>query len=396
MGRVLLVDDEPLVRLALKSLIPWGEHGFADPLEAGNGEQALRLLAKHPDIELVFLDISMPVMNGLELLERLRLADRMPEVIVLSAYGDYPLVREAFKLGVADYLIKADLDAGRVLPLLAAVKARLASRRQADVSPAELVRREAGYLKEELLLRLLRPEGVERFEDHREILGIRLGGQVRIAILWIEDFPTVARRYEEGALRLLAATVLNAAAQVLARRPGGEAVRRADDEYVLFLPPDETMGILEEVRSLLAHSANLSVSFGVSSAAPLAPSLSSLFEEARRNRTLLSRLALRARDYIHRNYNRADLGLPELSRYLGVSRSHFCYQFARETGSPFKEYLTRVRVEEAKRLLADTRLKVYEVSERVGYSSVEHFSRVFKRLVGIPPHLYARSPDENR
>lgn len=423
MRKVLLVDDEPLVRLALKSLIPWQEHGFAVPLEAGNGEQALRLLRQQAPVDLVFLDISMPVMNGLELLERLRLMDDRPEVIVLSAYDDYPLVREAFKRGAADYLIKADLDADRVLPLLEGVERRLAARRAAAISPAELVRREAEYLKEEILLRLLRPEGVERFADHREILGIRVGERVRLCLLWIEDFPAVARRatgarrYEGDAMKLLAATVVNAVGQVLDRRTGedaqrsrGEVVRTADDEYVLFLSPSseaedeeggetpddrQTMELLEELRSLLRQSANLTVSFGLSAAARLAPSLHSLYEEARRNRTLLSRLVVRARDYIRRHYGRAELSLAELSGYLGVSRSHLCYQFARETGSTFKEYLTRVRVEEAKRLLADTTLKVYQVSERVGYPNVEHFSRVFKRLTGHPPHLYARS-GENR
>ena len=160
MYRVLLVDDEPLVRLALKSLIPWEQHGFVCELEAGNGEQGLHLLQNHPEIDILFLDISMPLMSGLELLERLQVSDRRPEIIILSAYDDYPLVREAFKRGASDYILKAELDQERILQLLRVVAERIEDKRKASSSPQELVRREARYLKEDILKRLLRPEGV--------------------------------------------------------------------------------------------------------------------------------------------------------------------------------------------------------------------------------------------
>jgi two-component system response regulator YesN len=402
---VLLVDDEPLVRLALKTLIPWEEHGFARPLEAGNGEQALHLLQNRPEIDLVFLDISMPVMTGLELLERLQVSDRKPEVIVLSAYDDYPLVREAFKKGVADYLLKAELGPERVLQLLRASRERIESARRASSSPQELVRQEARYLKEDILQRLLRPEGVERFQDHKEILGIRLGTRVRVGVLWIEDFATVARRYADapGSMAVLKATVLNTIGQVLAKRLWGEALSRSDEEYVLFLSfaaearedekreqaeTGETVEILEEIRKALRHYANLEISTGCSTVSDLSTSLQGLYEEARSDRRLPSRLAVKARKYIHEHYSRPSLSLAEISTYLGVSPSHFCYQFARETGQTFKEYLTKVRVEEARRLLLDTCLKVYEISERVGYLNPEHFSRVYKHHTGLSPHTW--------
>lgn len=439
MYRVLLVDDEPLVRLALKSLIPWEQHGFACELEAGNGEQALHLLQNHPEIDVVFLDISMPVMSGLELLERLQLSDRRPEILILSAYDDYPLVRESFKRGVNDYLLKAELDPERILQLLRAVSERIEDRRKASASPQELVRQEARYLKEDILQRLLRPEGVERFEDHKEILGIRIGTRLRVCLLWIEDFSTVARRYADApdSLRVLRATMLNTIGQVLSKRPWGEALSNSDEEYVLFLSfagsrpsagsrrgsgdwqersvvksaqrsgdagrakeqeeaeARETAEILEEIRKALRHYANLEISAGCSRVSGLCTSLHGLYEEAKKDRLHPSRITVKAREYIHEHYNRPCLSLAEISEYLGVSPSHFCYQFARETGQTFKEYLTKVRVEEARKLLMETQLKVYEVSERVGYPNVEHFSRVFKRYTGLTPNTCSQAR-ENR
>jgi len=61
------------------------------------------------------------------------------------------------------------------------------------------------------------------------------------------------------------------------------------------------------------------------------------------------------------------------------------WEFARETGETLTEYISRVRIEEAKKLFSTTRLKVYEVAERVGFQNVEHFSRVFKKLAGASP-----------
>ena len=403
MYTVLLVDDEPLVRLALKTLIPWEQLGFICELEAGNGEQALHLLQNHPEIDIVFLDISMPVMTGLELLERLQVSDKRPEIIVLSAYDDYPLVREAFKRGVTDYLLKAELGPERILQLLQAVGGRIESERQASTSSQELVRQEARYLKEDILQRLLRPEGVQRFEEHKEILGIRIGTRVQVCVLWIEDFSTVACRYGDApdSTAVLRATVLNSIGQVLSRHRWGEAVSSSDEEYVVFLSfaeksgraneqeqaeAQQTVEILEEIRKALKHYANLEISAGCSRVSELSTSLQRSYDEAKKHRTLPSRITIRARKYIHEHYSRPSLSLADISAYLGVSPSHFCYQFAKETGQTFKEYLTKVRMEEARKLLLDTPLKVYQVSERVGYLNPEHFSRMFKRHTGLTPN----------
>ena len=68
MHSVLIVDDEPFVRLSLASMRAWEEDGFALSHEASNGKEALEVLAAHPEIDIVLLDISMPVMDGIEFL----------------------------------------------------------------------------------------------------------------------------------------------------------------------------------------------------------------------------------------------------------------------------------------------------------------------------------------
>src|SRR6201992_3628586 len=77
MHSVLVVDDEPFVRLSLVALYPFGLEGFDFAAEAADGAEALAVLAARPEIDIVLLDLSMPVMDGLEVLRRLR-ADPLP------------------------------------------------------------------------------------------------------------------------------------------------------------------------------------------------------------------------------------------------------------------------------------------------------------------------------
>ena len=110
MYKVMIADDEPLVRLAIKSLVDWEEHGFNLEIEASNGRQALKLLEDNPDMDIIITDINMPVMDGLELISKVIEKRFDTEIIVLSAYNDYAWIREAFKLGVNDYILKTAME----------------------------------------------------------------------------------------------------------------------------------------------------------------------------------------------------------------------------------------------------------------------------------------------
>jgi AraC-like DNA-binding protein len=109
------------------------------------------------------------------------------------------------------------------------------------------------------------------------------------------------------------------------------------------------------------------------------------YRAAREARTLDSRIVVLAKRAIRERFADRDFSLEEASLRAGVSKNHLSFEFSRETGQTFTEFLSRTRVEEAKRLLSGTPLMVYEVAERVGYPNVEHFSRVFKKLVGVSP-----------
>ena len=103
--RILIVDDHPLTRDALAALL--GQHDFAVVGEAGDGEQAVEL-ARRLQPELVLLDLSMPGMDGVAALPRLREAAPACEVVVLTASGTEENLLGAIRGGAAGYLLKSE------------------------------------------------------------------------------------------------------------------------------------------------------------------------------------------------------------------------------------------------------------------------------------------------
>jgi len=105
-GEVLVVDDARVVRTAMARIMK--KCGYT-ALEAENGEQALELYDASPDIRVIFLDINMPVMDGMTFLEqfRIRFADRQrPPVIIVSTETETSSILKAISLGASEYVMK--------------------------------------------------------------------------------------------------------------------------------------------------------------------------------------------------------------------------------------------------------------------------------------------------
>ncbi len=88
--------------------------------------------------------------------------------------------------------------------------------------------------------------------------------------------------------------------------------------------------------------------------------------------------------FMHEHYNE-DLSVSEIAEKAYLSPCYANYIFKKETGFTLMEYLTKIRIEEAKRLLRDSLLKVYEIADKVGYKSSSYFSAVFKEHCKMTP-----------
>lgn len=96
-----------------------------------------------------------------------------------------------------------------------------------------------------------------------------------------------------------------------------------------------------------------------------------------------------ARKYIHENYAQP-LTLQMLSEQVSLNATYFSSAFRRETGQTFLDYVTQVRIDAAKELLADTDLGIADIAERVGYQDMKYFYKRFRKFAGIGPKEYRR------
>lgn len=117
MNQVVIVDDDMIVRVTLRSLLDWEKFGFTVAADFSGGKAALEYL-KHHRADLLVVDMKMPDLDGISLMEQLQAEGKLPVTVALSGYNEFELVRQAFRVGAFDYLLKSDLTSESLKKLL--------------------------------------------------------------------------------------------------------------------------------------------------------------------------------------------------------------------------------------------------------------------------------------
>ena len=120
----MIVDDERLALDNLKNMINWEMHGFRIAATAANGKSAFQeFIRVQPQI--VITDIKMPIMDGLELTEKIKKRNAATKILLLSAYSDFHYAKKAIEQGVADYVLKNELNDAILLDKLEMIKRQI-------------------------------------------------------------------------------------------------------------------------------------------------------------------------------------------------------------------------------------------------------------------------------
>lgn len=105
MYRLLVVEDEPLVRKGIVTLIPFDQLGIHQVLEASNGQEALEKIREF-DPHILLCDINMPKLNGLELAKIVKEEKPWIKIGIITGYDFFDYAKQALKIGVEDYILK--------------------------------------------------------------------------------------------------------------------------------------------------------------------------------------------------------------------------------------------------------------------------------------------------
>lgn len=129
MYQVLLVDDDLIVRMFLKDTLEWSKFGFEVAGDARDGEEALELAGRlKPD--LILTDISMPRMDGIELIRRLRAGGYDGVLVALSCHDDFELVKSALQSGADEYLLKNHINEDSMCEMMQNIRSQVDERRK--------------------------------------------------------------------------------------------------------------------------------------------------------------------------------------------------------------------------------------------------------------------------
>ena len=298
MYRVLIVDDEILLRTKLKMLFEGGRHGFEICGEAVNGQDALELIEKTKP-EIVISDVMMPVMDGIRLSSEL--SKRFPQLrlIVLSNFDEFIYVKTMMQNGALDYILKYELEAETLFKALDHARDLIESSRK-DKYPSELSQSVSTdnmtTLRERFLVRLL--TGVHRNQEeirrHFAALDIRLDVRnVLVILMAIDDYRASVDDDNLKDRSLLEYAVVNIVQEILSDSDNGISCHVTNEKFLIMLSFDDTRSraktesrissTLGRISQCLKEFLNLSVSFSICESLIDITEVPESFEKAKRH-----------------------------------------------------------------------------------------------------------------
>ena len=265
MIRVIIADDEVLVRIGLKAAIDWEKNGFVIVDEVGNGWNALARV-REGVADILLLDIRMPLMDGIEVMKVIKQEKLPVKVIILSVHEEGMYVKEALALGAFDYMLKLSLDPERLLQTLCRARDELEpGLRQQPGNPQskQWVRKQWLALIErydERMFRILRENGSRLTQGKIALLLVRRETETGQAAGPAEAAAsqTVSPKYIEN---IITDTINNYAA--------GDCLQWKDDLYIAIINPrlvgDERLQMVADaVSQSIRKYTNSCVTIGVS------------------------------------------------------------------------------------------------------------------------------------
>lgn len=395
MYKALIADDEDIIRRGIAYFLK------KDPeievvAQAEDGEMALELAAEHlPD--LLFVDINMPFLNGLEFIEKLEGILKNAVIIVITGYDDFKYAQKALRLGVFDYLLKPIME-NTFYDAVDRAKEQL-GRRKKQVKYLEwarvLVEKNRPALIAEFLEGWLGGHFSEtEVEERIAALSLELPKDFGVTLIHLEDKDNaeIGGEWDDD---LLFYAAENIAEEVFQSFQPVSACRNAGGDLVLITactPREEWLAAGERLSRLLQQYLPVDVAIAHKGAGEFSD-LPGAYEAAMDEMRALLETPQLVRDvkhYIEEYFSMEAFSLTDAADYTHVSPQHLSRVFRQSTGITFMDYITRVRIRKAIELLADEDLKMYEIAERVGYSSQHYFSSAFKKVLGVSPMEYKK------
>lgn len=398
MWKLLIADDEPKIRRGLMKILPWHDLNIDVVGEADNGMIALEL-AKELQPDILFVDVCMPFLDGLELIEQLQgVLDRCV-IIVISGHDEFNYAQKAIKLNVFEYLLKPvtknKLQIAVESAILSLEEAHQNKERNnwvdSQLHTNSIIIRDTFLLKwvngllseEEIRLNLAffnlnftNPIGMTVF---RVIQSLDMGKSSRT---WNRDLLEFAVK------NVAEDTLQNEAFNIMFKDTKGFIVilSSIENEADWLSITGKIQNKVEMLFEKIIIHEHRKIEGSLTEASKV---YNELVTEVN-TKGSLSPIVILTKIMIDNNYHNPDLSLKEVADRVQVSPTYLSKQLKKELGVSFIDYLAEVRIKRAMQFMNDPSAKIYEIAEMVGYSSQHYFSNAFKKITGVSPLLYKK------
>ncbi|MGN0141812.1 MAG: response regulator [Roseburia sp.] len=488
MKTVLIVEDEKLIRQGIKTMIQRSGVPVDVIMECSNGETALEVI-REEKIDVMFTDIRMPKMDGIELVRRMQECEHVPLTVAISGYDDFSYAVEMLRNGVREYILKP-IEREKITEILKKLNAEIESNQEknrtirklgyqqmkhlmlsSNTTDDEMRMLETQYEKEfyeecyvvccqnvkersetanKNYIYLKEMDGNDVFVVREAALDLLLKNELKNGYVGISGSHQGLRELRQAYLEALAMRK-----KAFCRNM--EAAEWQEEEHI----PEK---LVQEAEKLISSAAKLQrvqllgtdrteevervwqqffyeVKNGRIKPEQYEDCMEDFFREAGKTyrnvikedvtkskvylnffeencindqEKVLMKWALelheninnqldvnrnrqkikQAVEYIEANYAK-DLNMAVVSNYISMNYSLFSYSFKQYTGSNFVNYLKDIRMREAKKLLAETDMRIIEISQEVGYDNEKHFMKIFKASCGVSPSEYRKNMQQD-
>lgn len=402
---ILLVEDEVFIRKSLKNIIE-RQSNHRVPAQAGNGLEALKIL-NDENIDVVLTDISMPVMDGIELLKEIKKQQHTCKVILLSCLSEMEYAINAVKHGASDYFLKIETEPEKIIERLDELEKEIESEKNKmkllNSMQFELDHNRAAISDKFLNEILFGPDMQEEFIRKRiDELGINIGEKdIFLMIMALENAGCLSGNLSGTEKMTIDFSVMNIAAEMLAFAENGICFKTSFGNYVVLCNSSDGScpGVLNEIYREInkiifdAFAINTIKSDEIKcrSCSEIKSGFSAARESLRlENKDNISNPADEIKRYIDENFT-SDISLADLSKKFCFNHCYVSIMLKEKLGENFIDYLTRLRIEKAKQLISKTPLSASEIGYLVGYQSPQYFSKIFSKTVGMSVTEYKKS-----
>lgn len=327
---ILFIDDEEDIHFIISQYNIEEVTNFRIKKYEKSAIEALKLLEKE-SFDLIITDIRMPVMDGLEFLERLKEIKPEQNVIIASTYSEFEYARRALRLGALDYLVKPITKESLIETLENAEKIIIRDNKH-EMADNLITQKDI----EEIYFRLMK-ESIDTKEIAENIKRLE------------EKIGDDNKAYNEIISQLYLKLK--------------ESFSWLDN--IIGFEPDSISGVAD-FENALKRIEELIVKF-----------------ELKKQNSILNNICNTVAENI---YDSSVFDI--VADKVELSKDYIGRLFKKSFGMTFNEYISMMKMECAKHLLTDSNFKIYEISEKLGYKTVDYFSRLFKAYAGITPMQY--------